>query len=244
MLTTKQTKNTAHVMKNNRILTPVRKWAWLYIPLVLSGLWYPKMGLFLVPVMLALPILGFFKGKYWCGNICPHGSLFDQFLYPLSANRKIPAWAKAKITVTLAFLLFMFMLGKKLFSVAAFWGATPFWDKLGLIFTMNYAMVTIVGSTLALLINPRTWCRFCPMATFQLLAYKLGKLLGANQKTDTVVTLSALEKCLNCGKCASACPIGLSPYREFSPAGRLENTACIRCATCLVSCPMNLLSLK
>lgn len=230
--------------KTNRIFTPVRKWAWLFIPLVLSGLWYPKMGLLMLPVMLALPILGFFKGKFWCGNICPHGSLFDRFLYQVSANRKIPAWAKSKITLTLAFCFFMYMLGSKLVRVAVFWGTTPFWDKLGLIFVMNYTMVTVVGSTLALLINPRTWCRFCPMATFQLLMYKFGKFLGFNHKTDTVITMSASENCLKCGKCANACPVDLSPYQEISPAGRLENSACIRCTTCISSCPVKLLSLK
>lgn len=230
--------------KANRIFTPLRKWAWLFIPLVLSGFWYPKMGLLMIPVMLALPILGFFKGKYWCGNICPHGSLFDRLIYPLSANKKIPAWAKSKITLTVAFIWFMFMFGKRIVTVAALWGTTPFWDKLGLIFVMNYTAVTIVGTILALLINPRTWCRFCPMATFQLLTYKLGQFLSINKKTDHVVMISATEKCLKCGKCANVCPVGLTPYLELSADGRFENDACIRCSSCTVYCPVKILSLQ
>ncbi|MDD2402679.1 MAG: 4Fe-4S binding protein [Clostridia bacterium] len=229
----------------NRIFTPLRNWSWLFIPLVaLVGLWYPKMGLLMIPMMIALPILGFFKGKFWCGNICPHGSLFDRFIYPISFNKKIPAWAKAKITLVLAFIFFMFMFTKRVLAVTALWGTTPFLDKLGFIFVMNYFMVTIIGTFLAFFINPRTWCRFCPMATFQLLAYKLGKFLKANKKTDAVITISNNQECLNCGKCAKVCPVDLSPYQEISTKGQLENEACIRCSTCVVYCPVNILSLK
>lgn len=49
-------------IKTNRIFTPVRKYAWIYIPIVAGlGLWYPKLGLSIIPLMLALMITGFLK---------------------------------------------------------------------------------------------------------------------------------------------------------------------------------------
>ncbi|MDD2630217.1 MAG: 4Fe-4S binding protein, partial [Limnochordia bacterium] len=51
---------------------------WLLMPIIaLGGLYYHKLGLLLLPIMLTLIVLGVFRGKYWCGKLCPHGSLFD-----------------------------------------------------------------------------------------------------------------------------------------------------------------------
>lgn len=232
-------------IKTNRIFTPIRKWSWLFILVVaFGGLWIPKLGLLMIPVMLALPLFGFAKGKYWCGNICPHGSFFDRFIQHISLNRKIPGWAKSKITMILAFSWFMYMLGGRLIKVSALWGTLPFVDKLGFIFVMNYFVVTLVGSTLALLINPRTWCNFCPMSTFQIIFYKLGKLLRLNKTTDKKVSISRKEMCHSCGKCARVCPLQLTPYLEFSEKNQFDNESCIRCSTCVKNCPAGILSLS
>jgi polyferredoxin len=231
-------------IKTNRIFTFWRNWTWLFIIIVaFGGLWYPKLGLLMIPVMLALPLLGFAKGKYWCGNICPHGSLFDRFIQPLSVNRKMPKWTKSKITIVIAFSWFMYILGSRLFKVFSIWGTVPFMDKLGFVFVMNYLMVTIIGTVLALLVAPRAWCNFCPMSTFQVLFYKLGKLLGVNQRSDQKISISNSDKCYNCGKCARVCPIQLTPYLEFSEKNQFDNEACIRCSTCVYNCPAEILSL-
>lgn len=231
-------------IKTNRIFTPLRRWAFLFIFLVaFGGLWYPKLGLLMIPIMIALPVMGFRQGKYWCGNICPHGSLFDRFILPLSLNKNIPSWAKSKITMTIALTWFMYMLITRIIKVSVLWGTTPFWDKLGFIFVVNYLVVTIIGTLLALFINPRTWCNFCPMGTFQLLFYKLGKLLGLNKKTDTKITITDEDKCLSCGKCAKVCPIQLKPYLDLSEKKQLDDESCIRCSTCVENCPQKILKL-
>lgn len=231
-------------IKTNRIFTPLRKWSWLFILVVaFGGLWYPKLGLLMIPVMIALPVMGFAKGNYWCGNICPHGSLFDRFIFKIGSNKGIPSWAKSKITITLAFAWFMFMLGQRLMKVFAIWGTTAFIDKLGYIFVINYFMVTILGTTLALLISPRTWCNFCPMSTVQKLFYKLGKTLGLNKSSDRKVTVAHPDMCHSCGKCSRVCPMQLKPYLEFSDKNQFDNEVCIRCSTCVENCPANILSL-
>ncbi len=231
-------------INTNRIFTPIRKYAWLFLFLVaFGGLWYPKLGLLIIPVMLTLGVLGFFKGKYWCGNLCPHGSLFDRFIMPVSRNKKIPAFFRSRAMVVLAFSWFMYMLTQRLILVFGLWGATPFWDRLGYIFVMNYLMVTIVGTILAVLISTRTWCSFCPMGTFQILSYKLGKLMGVNKKTDKKVTVCSIEKCHTCGKCARVCPMQLNPYLEFTENNQLDHEMCIRCSTCVENCPAGILTL-
>ncbi|MBS4022068.1 MAG: 4Fe-4S binding protein [Dethiobacter sp.] len=234
--------NSYHI-KTNRIFTPVRKYAWLFIFLVaLGGLWHPKLGLLIIPVMLTLGILGFFKGKYWCGNLCPHGSFFDYIIQPLSMNKKIPAPLKSRTMIIIAFSWFMYMLTRRLIRVFAIYGTTSFLDRLGYIFVINYLMVTILGTLLAFLISPRAWCSFCPMGTFEVLSYKLGKLLGLNRHTDKKVSVTAVEKCHKCATCARVCPMHLEPFLHFSGSNQFDSEACIRCSTCIECCPAGILS--
>ncbi|MHB8156558.1 MAG: 4Fe-4S binding protein [Desulfocucumaceae bacterium] len=232
-------------IKTNRIFTPVREFAWLFVPLVaIGGLWLPKLGLLIIPVMVSLAVMAFFRGKYWCGNFCPHGSLFDRILMPLGANRKIPAFLKSRTAVVIMFTWFMYIMVSRLIKVFAIWGSTSFPDKLGYVFVMNYLMVTVIGTTLALLVSPRAWCNFCPMGTLEILTYKLGKLLKINRGIDKKVTVASKSMCHNCGKCSRVCPMQLTPYLEFSEKNQLNSEACIRCSTCVRNCPAGILSLN
>lgn len=232
-------------IKTNRIFSSVRKYSWLFIPPVaFGGLWYPKLGLLMIPLMTTLAVMGFLKGKYWCGNLCPHGSLFDSIIMPISINTKIPSFLKSKIAMALAFTWFMYMLGGRLVKVMAIFGSASFLDKLGYIFVINYLIVTIVGTTLALLVSPRAWCSFCPMGTLEILSYKLGKLLRLNRATDEKVTVARTELCHSCGKCSRVCPMQLTPYLEFSDQNQFDSEACIRCSTCVKNCPAGILSLN
>lgn len=232
-------------IKTNRIFTPVRKYAWIFVPIVaFGGLWFPKLGLLMIPVMAALAVIGFFKGKFWCGNLCPHGSLFDRIVMPLSANRKIPAFLKSRTAMALMFTWFMYIMVSRLIKVFAIWGSASFLDKLGYIFVMNYLMVTVIGTTLAYLVSPRAWCNFCPMGTLEILFYKLGKLLRINKRTDEKVTVASKDMCHTCGKCSRVCPMQLAPYLEFSEKNQLDSEACIRCSTCVKNCPAGILSLN
>lgn len=232
-------------IKANRIFTPVRKYAWLFIPPVaFGGLWYPKLGLLIIPLMITLAVTGFFKGKYWCGNFCPHGSLFDSIIMRFSTNRRIPSFLKSKITMALMFSWFMYIIISRLIKVFQIFGSAAFLDKLGYVFVINYLAVTIIGTILAFIVSPRAWCSFCPMGTLEILSYKLGKLLGANRKTDEKITAARVEKCHSCGKCSRVCPMQLTPYLEFSEKNQFDHEACIRCSTCVYNCPAGILSLS
>lgn len=232
-------------LKVNRVFSPVKKYAWLFILLVaFGGLWYPKLGLLMIPMMAALAVLGFLKGKYWCGNYCPHGSLLDGIIMRLSSNRKTPALFRSKITISLAFLFFMFMLGRRLIAVFGLWGTASFADKLGYVFVINYLAVTIISVLLGSFVNPRTWCAFCPMGTFQKLAYKAGKITRLNGKYDPKVTMSPEGKCTFCSRCAMVCPMQLAPYKNISEKNQYESGDCIRCNTCVKQCPLGLLSIS
>ena len=71
-----------YYIKANRTFSTIRKYAWIFTVLVaIGGLWEPKLGLLVILIMMGLTITAFFTGRYWCGNFCPHGSLFDKVFF-------------------------------------------------------------------------------------------------------------------------------------------------------------------
>lgn len=231
-------------IKTNRIFSPWRKYAWIFtLTVAIGGLWFPLLGLLVLPVMLGLTVTAFFRGRYWCGNICPHGSLFDRLIYPVTSNRKIPKFFKSKLFGWAFFAFFSFNLVRKFIAVSALWGTFRFWERLGFIFVASYLMVTVVGGLASLLISARTWCNFCPMGTLQKISYTMGKWTGANKETDKKITTESTAMCHSCGKCARVCPMQLTPYEAFDENGQFVHENCIRCSTCVYNCPADVLHL-
>lgn len=231
-------------IKTNRVFNTFKKFSWVLIPLIaFGGLYYPLFGLLLAPIMITLITLGFFKGKYWCGNLCPHGSLFDSFVIHLSLNKTIPGLFRSNVLKGGFFVFYMTMFTLRVIKVSQLWGSMVFLDRLGFIFAMNYLIPTTVGTVLALFVSTRAWCSFCPMGTMEQLAYKLGKITGLNKYTDEKVTVTAAQLCHKCGKCSRVCPMQLKPYKNFSDSNQFDDENCIRCTTCIENCPAGILSM-
>ncbi len=222
----------------------IRKYGWLLVPLVaFGGLFYPILGLLVIAVMIGLMVTGLMRGKYWCGNICPHGSLFDLILKKISFNRQIPDFFKSSLLKWSFFVLFMGMFVLRIIRALGSLGTEEFTTTLGMTFVLQYLiMPTILGISLAVLINPRTWCSFCPMGTLTQLLYQAGQKFGLNSKNH-YVTISDIDKCEECGLCARACPLDLEPYKNFDQNNQFTDPDCIQCGACVEECPLELLNI-
>ena len=231
-------------MQNKMPEQPIyKRYAWLFILLVaLGGLFLPKLGLLLIPVMLTLMILGFTRGKLWCGHYCPHGSLFDVILPPLSRHRPLPVPLRSPVLAGVLLLWFMVMLGYRISVAFNSWGDADFLDRLGWVFVLNYLVVTLVGTALALVIKPRAWCMICPMGGFQRLLYQLGARLGLNRNSDVRLTPSDTAACRQCRLCDQACPLELEPYDGVVQGKGFAHDLCIRCRRCSLKCPAQVLT--
>ncbi len=237
-------RETKHI-KTSRTFTIIKKTSWVLVPIIsVGGLFFPLLGLAVIGIMLALMMFGIFKGQYWCGNLCPHGSLFDRFYQKPSRFKKIPAFFQSPILKWLFFIFFMTMFIYRLIFVLGHREEIEFLPQLGSIFVNQYLVwPTIVGSFLALIINPRTWCTFCPMGTMQQIMNRMGKALHLQSKTEKYVTIISEEDCPHCGKCAAVCPMQLQPYKNWHEK-QFKDEECIKCSVCVANCPKNLLSMK
>lgn len=261
-------------IKTNRTFTAIRKYGWLLTVIVAIGgsFWVPKLGLIVALVMLSLIVSGFFNGRFWCGNVCPHGSLFDRVIMPISLNKKIPKFFKSKTFIIIFFTYFMTNFSTKILKIFGIWDKYAFFaklnfldkidlwgkvmgppnpaivtgtlDKVGLLFSRTYLMVLVVGGILSILVDSRVWCQFCPMGSLQKLSHRLGRALNVASKTEKKITISSKEQCHACGKCSRVCPFQLTPYLEFSDNNQFDNVNCIKCSTCVENCPAGILSLE
>ena len=233
----------AYNIKTNRTFTTIRSWAWLVTIIVaLGGQFWPYLGLIVPVIIAALIIVSFFKGRYWCGNFCPHGSLYDRIILPLSRNKFIPGFFKSRPVVAAAFIYFGFNMTRRFLTV--FQQSEGILIRTGFIFSNTYLMVMIVGSLLGLTISSRSWCQFCPMGTLQILSYRLGKFLGVTSSRDELITAESPELCHSCARCSRVCPMQLEPHKSFKKgSNQFDAEQCIRCNTCVENCPSGILQL-
>ena len=197
---------------------------WILLSYLAVGFFFfPLLGVVALVCMLAPVFLAPFKGRAWCGNYCPRGSLWDEVFARANPNRTIPAWARNRNfrygVLVLIFGLFSWQMV----------GAWPNPEAIGLVFLRVIFITTLIGIFLALRYSPRTWCSFCPMGT---LASWLSK--GKNP-------LRLANSCVQCGLCAKACPMDLAPQKQ----GELfADPDCIKCGVCVQRCPKAALSFK
>ena len=76
----------------------------------IGGIFYPKLGYFLLLVFASLIFISPFRGRWYCGNLCPRGSFVDFWLGKISRFKKIPAFMRSlwfRVPIFLAMMVFM-----------------------------------------------------------------------------------------------------------------------------------------
>ena len=172
--------------------------------------------------MVAPIVVSLFKGRFWCGNLCPRGSFYDHVVAKFSKKNKAPKLLKSR-----GFRALMVTLMMSMFSL----GISQNWGNLygiGMVFYRIIVITTVVGIVLSLFYNHRTWCHFCPMGT-------IASVISRSRKSQNVLQISAA--CVSCKICEKKCPIGIVPYDYKGSI--LSHPDCIQCGKCVSACPKN-----
>lgn len=134
---------------------------WLLPLIVIGGLFYPLMGYLVVAMMAVFLIIAFFKGRYWCWNLCPRGAFLDMAISKISRNKPVPASFTRMRFRWLVFFLFMAFL---VFRIKRTGGNLI---AIGAVFVSMCILTTVIAIILGVATRHRSWCAICPMGTLQ-----------------------------------------------------------------------------
>ncbi len=207
----------------------VHEWVWLLlVAFCITGLVYPAIGIVALACMLAPVIVAAGRGRMWCGNFCPRGSLNDNLLSKISWKKEIPYTFK-KRWFKISFLTFL--MGAFTLQLVLAWGS---WVVTGLVFVRMVLLTTALAVVLGVVFNSRTWCVICPMGT---IAHYVTRLAAqaAGGSGIKYVTFEQ-EKCVDCNSCSRACPLEIDVL-SYKKLGKVSNADCLKCETCIAHCP-------
>jgi polyferredoxin len=142
---------------------------WLLPLIVIGGLYVPSLGYLVVGMMAFFLTLSFFKGRYWCWNLCPRGAFLDIALSKVSRNKPFPKPLTRQWVRWLVFAVLMVFVIIRLMRTGGNLIA------IGSVFVGMCLLTTIISIVIGILTKHRAWCMVCPMGTLQDKIVKLSK---------------------------------------------------------------------
>jgi polyferredoxin len=186
-------------------------------------------------LFLAFLLMSFLLKKAFCAWLCPVGTL-SELLWKLGhrvfgRNLRLPRWADLPLRGLKYLLLgfFVFVIGSMSAEALESFMATPygliadvkmlnFFREMGLT-----AVIVILLLVLGSVLVQNFWCRYlCPY----------GALMGLVSLLSPVKIRRDAEACIDCGKCACACPASLPVDRLV----QIRSAECNACLACVASC--------
>ncbi len=206
-------------MKQSKISVITPYLGMIVLIVSIGGIFYPKLGYILLLVFATLLIIAPFRGRWFCGNLCPRGSFVDFWLAPLSRRLSIPPFLRS---MWIRIPIFIALMGFMIYRLLGTQGVV---DRIGMVFVTLCIITTSIAILFGVIIAPRTWCTFCPMGTLQ-------RIMGGSKyrlKLDG-------DLCIDCKRCQKVCPMQL----QVSEIQDLPD--CIKCGRCIDACPKDALS--
>ena len=226
---------------NRHFETPGLPLYWIIIAYIILAWFFPVIGLIAIICMIGPVLTSIWKGRWWCGHVCPRGNMYDRLLSKYSPHRPIPKFVR-----TFGFRLFMVffifgMFGFQLtFTVPWSEGGLPMWAGIGRVFWTIIVITTVVGVVLNFIYAPRTWCSFCPMGTIS--NWVAPKKAPLPKPFTNIHVQSSCQ--MKCKSCARVCPMQLTPYDSRGEEIGYLHPDCLKCGKCTLACPTKIMTLK
>jgi polyferredoxin len=187
-------------------------------------------------LFMAFLLMSLFMKKAFCAWLCPVGTL-SEYLWKLGLkvfgrNLRLPGWADLPLRGMKYLLLafFVFVIGTMSVEALQSFMSTPY-GLVADVKMLNFfrdmgdtAMIVIALLVLSSMLVQNFWCRYlCPY----------GALMGLVSLLSPVKIRRDVDACIDCAKCARACPAGLPVDRLM----QIRSAECSACMVCVAACP-------
>jgi ferredoxin-type protein NapH len=209
-----------------------------------SNIW-----LYLLPAWILLG-LTMVSGRFFCGWICPLGSVLEWL--PSLGNRRrkklstmrpkdLSGEPIGKVDRRIRFK-YVFLIILLLLLIA---GINIIWIFDPLVIANRTVLFVFLGTipglfialvVLAVIVGPRFWCQeMCPLGAAYSAVSMVGSRLPAS--ASPLALVKDAEACTHCGDCAKACPFEIVEVADSKKTGRLAMADCALCGECVGACP-------
>ena len=187
-------------------------------------------------LFVAFVLMSVLLKKAFCSWLCPVGTLSEN-LHKLGQkifgrNLRLPRWADIALRGLKYLLLgfFVFVIGGMSSEMLLGFMNTPYGliadvKMLNFFRDMGLTAAIVIGVLVLLsMLVENFWCRYlCPY----------GALLGLTSLLSPVKIRRDVEACIDCAKCARACPANL-PVDQLV---QIRSAECSACMICVSACP-------
>jgi polyferredoxin len=169
--------------------------------------------------------------KSFCGWLCPVGTV-SEYLWRIGPKFRLPRWLDVPLRGLKYLLLGLFVYAVTSMSVPAIEAflAGPYGMVADVKMLNFFRLLGLTGGivvaviVLASVLVQNFWCRYlCPY----------GALMGLVSLASPLRIRRDASLCIDCGKCAKACPSALPVDRLVT----IRSAECTACLQCVAECP-------
>lgn len=178
-------------------------------------------------LIIFFSIITLFKGRVFCGWVCPHGAL-QEFVYKIKTKKfeKIEKYFKyLKYIILIVVIIFSFIYSQN--YICEVYPFKVLYNFSGTGFILAFALAILVFSIFIY----RPFCRFiCPFGAYLALISKLGEKLHLRK-------INISSSCIKCKKCLKEC--NANAIYEQDDCYKIDTKECFVCGDCETICPKN-----
>lgn len=187
-------------------------------------------------LFLAFVLMSVLLKKAFCSWLCPVGTLSERLAMlgrkVFGRNLRLPRWADIPLRGLKYLLMGFFVFSVGAMSAEALksfmyspYGLVADVKMLNFFRDMGVTAAAVIGVLMLLsMLVEHFWCRYlCPY----------GALMGLVSLLSPVKIRRDAEACIDCSKCARACPAGLAVDKLV----QIRSAECTACMACVAACP-------